>query len=102
MGQKILGLIIILLGVFEAYLGLSLPEEREVDENAIKENFNEINKSFVKFQRAYFVLMGLYTGIIGVINFIKPVKLYITLMLIALPIIINKLLGQQWLKKFRE
>lgn len=91
--QKLLSILIIVLGVLEAKVGIQLNPENN------NKNLSESDSKFYKFQKTYFVIMGAYSMLIGIISFIKPLSIILLLVLALTPLLADKLIGNVWIKK---
>lgn len=100
---------LIALGVLEAYLGytISLTGRPSTNKNASTDDLSEedkpvVNTKFLKFQRVYFIIMGIYTVILGAMALFNKdaIPNFVLIILVILPIVTDKFIGIAVNKRF--
>lgn len=97
---------LIVLGIYEVRAGITLPLNKIVVDEKNKPTgetlpATEDEIKLLKFQKIYFIFMGIFTSILGIISIIKQnfLPTYILFILALLPLLLNKSIGVLITKK---
>lgn len=97
---------IILLGIFEIRAGITLPLNKIVVDEKGKptgetQPATEDEIKLLKFQKIYFIFMGVFTSILGFLSLLKQgfLPTYMLFILSFLPLLLNKSIGVLITKK---